>query len=42
VRLVCDAVGIDVDDAVAFRRHLLSGLLPSFHAILSFITLPYS
>jgi hypothetical protein len=25
VRLVCDAVGIDVDDAVAFRRQLLSG-----------------
>jgi hypothetical protein len=27
VRLVCDAVGVDVDDAAAFRRHLLSGLV---------------
>jgi hypothetical protein len=27
MRLVCDAVGIDVDDAAAFRRHLLSGLV---------------
>jgi hypothetical protein len=27
MRQVCDAVGIDAHDAVAFRRHLLSGLL---------------
>jgi hypothetical protein len=27
VRQVCDAVGVDVDDATAFRRYLLSGLL---------------
>lgn len=25
-RLVCDAVGVDTDDAAAFRRHLLSGV----------------
>ncbi len=35
-RLVCDAVGIDNDDAIAFRRHLLSGLLYSCHALVSF------
>jgi hypothetical protein len=43
VRLVCDAVGIDADDATAFRRHLLSGLLASFSACLNFhphVTLP--
>jgi hypothetical protein len=29
-RLVCDAVGVDTDDAAAFRRHLLSGVFIRF------------
>ena len=31
VRLVCNAVGIDDDDAIAFRRHLLSGMCSLLH-----------
>jgi len=30
VRLLCNSVGIDVDDALAFRRHLLSGMRAHF------------